>query len=68
MVTIMLAFVAIVLVALIVVAVFATMMPVVQAMAASDRKMSRLLLFWLLVLLHLAKENGCFIGSFALLK
>jgi hypothetical protein len=53
--TIVLAFAAIALVASMVVAVLATMMPVVQAMAASDRKMSRFLLRQLSLLLELSR-------------
>jgi hypothetical protein len=68
MVNIVPAFSAINLVALIIVTVLVTMMTVVWAMAASDRKMSRLLLLWLLLLLELAKDTGCFVGSLALLK
>jgi hypothetical protein len=35
-------------------------------MAASNVEMSRLLLFWLLLLLDLFKDAGCFISSLAL--
>jgi hypothetical protein len=51
-----------------VVAVFVTMLPAVQIMAASNGKMSRLLLIWLFLLLDLVMDAGCFIGSLALLK
>ncbi len=36
-------------------------------MAVSDGKMSRLLLFWVLLLLELVKDTGRFIGSLTLL-
>ncbi len=53
---------------LIVLVVFKRMMPVVWTMAISNRKMSHLLLLWLLLLLELVKDTICFVGSLALLK
>ncbi len=67
MATVMLLFVVIAPVTLMVVAVLATLMPVVQVTAVSDRKMSRLLLFWLLFLLELVKDAARIIGSLILL-
>jgi hypothetical protein len=63
--------IAIVLVALKIVTLLAMMLPVAQITAASGRKMSRLLLFWLLLVLgNLLKNAGRFIGigSLTLLK
>ncbi len=68
MATVMLLFIVIALVALMVVVVLATMLPVARITAASDRKMSRLLLFWLLLLLELVKDTSCFISSLTLLE
>ncbi len=60
--------VTIVSVALMVVEILAIMLPVAQITAASNKKMRRLLLFWLLFLLDLVKDASCFIGSLTLLK
>ncbi len=68
MVTVVLTFVAIALVASMIVAVLAMTMPMVLVTAGSNRKMSRLLFFWLLLLLELVKDAGCFIHSLTLLK
>ncbi len=68
MATVMLLSVAIVLVASMVVMFFGMMLPVAWVTAASNKKMSRLLLFWLLLLLELVKDAGCFIGSLTLLE
>ncbi len=57
------AFVAIALVTLMIVAVLVMMMSVVQAMAASNRKMISLLLLWLYLLLELVKDTGCFVSK-----
>ncbi len=54
--------------ALMVDAILEMMLPVALITAASNMKMSRLLLFWLLFLLDLVKDAGCFIGSLTLLK
>jgi hypothetical protein len=61
-------FVAVALVTSMVVTVLATMMSVVWVTAASDGKMSHLLLFWLLLLLELVKDTGRFVGSLTLLE
>jgi hypothetical protein len=54
---------------MIVAVLVATMLLVAQFMAAHDWKMSRLLLFWLLLVLgNLLKNAGCFISSMTLLK
>ncbi len=68
MATVVWLFVMIRLVALMVVTVLATMIPVVQVTVTSNGKMSHLLFFWLLLLLELVKEVGRFIGSLTLLK
>ncbi len=68
MATVMSLVVGITLVDLMVVAIFATMLWVAQIMDARDGKMSRLLLFWLLLLLDLVMDTSCFIGSLTLLK
>jgi hypothetical protein len=68
MATVMSSVIAIASVALMVVAILATTLPVAQITAASDRKMSRLLLFRLLLLLDLFKNAGHFIGSLTLLE
>ncbi len=68
MATVMSLVVAIALVALTAIAIFATMLRVAQIMDASDGKMSRLLLFWLLLLLDPVMDTSCFIGSLTLLK
>jgi hypothetical protein len=60
--------VAIALVALMLVAVLATMLLVAQITAGSNRKMSRLLLSLLLFVLDLVKDTDCFISSLTLLK
>jgi hypothetical protein len=60
--------IAIALVALMVVAIFATMLPVAQIMAACDGMMTRLLLFGLFLLFDLFKDADCFIGSLTLLE
>jgi hypothetical protein len=44
------------------------MMPVVQTLAASNRKMIRSLFLQQLLLLELVKDTGRFVGSLALLK
>jgi hypothetical protein len=67
MVTVLAAFVAIALVAWMVVTALATMMPVVQKMAASDRKISCVLLLSLFCFLELAKDTSCSVSSLALL-
>jgi hypothetical protein len=60
---------AIALVTLMVLRLLVTMLPVAQIMAACDGKMSRLLLFWLLIVLGNLLTNAClFIGSLTLLK
>jgi hypothetical protein len=56
------------LVASMVVAILVLMLPVAQIMGASNGKMSRLLLVWLLFLLDLLKDADHFIGSLTLLK
>ncbi len=66
--TVILLVVRITLVASMVVAVLVAILPVAQIMDASDRKMSHLLLFWLIFLLDLVKNAVCFIGSLTLLK
>ncbi len=66
--TFVLVFVMIVLVDSMVVKVLVTMMPVVQTMAVSDRKMSFFFLLWLFLLLELIKDSGRFVGSLALLQ
>ncbi len=60
----------IVLVALMIVAVLVAMiLPVAGFTAACNGKMSRLLLFWLLLILgNLLKNAGCFVGCLTLLK
>jgi hypothetical protein len=68
MATVVSMFVMFALVALMVVAVLAMMIPVVQVMPASNRKMSCLLFLWLLLLLELVKDAGCFIGNLTLLR
>ncbi len=61
--------VAIMSVALMIVVLLATMLPVAQFMAACNGKMSRLLLFLLLLVLgNLLKNAGHFIGSLTLLE
>jgi hypothetical protein len=56
--------VAIALVASMIFALLVTMLPVAQIMAAYDRKMSRLLLFWLLLVIgNFLKNVGHFMGS-----
>jgi hypothetical protein len=54
--------------ALLIVAVLAMMLPVAQFTAASNVKMSHLLLFWLFFLLDLVKDADHFIVSLTLLK
>ncbi len=66
--TVMLLFIAIALVTLMLVAVLAAIMLVVQVTAARNRKISRLLFFWLLLLLELVKDTGSFLGCLALLE
>jgi hypothetical protein len=66
--TIVSPFIVIAPVAWMVVAILATMLPVVQTTAASNRKMSRFLLLWLFLLLELVKDTGCFVRSLALLS
>jgi hypothetical protein len=68
MATVMLLFVTFALVALMVVKILAMMLPVAQITTASNKKMSRLLLFWLLFLLDLVKDVGHSISSLTLLK
>ncbi len=68
MVTMVSAFVTILPVASMVVANLATMMPVVQVMAVSNRKMCCLLFLWLLLLLELVKDTGRFFGSLTLFE
>ncbi len=61
--------IAITLVALMIVAILTTMLPVAQFTAMRIKKMSRLLLFWLLFVLGNLLKNACrFIGSLTLLK
>ncbi len=61
--------VAIALVTSMIVTLLAMKLPVDQITAARDGKMSRLLLFWLLLVLgDLFKDAGRFIGSLTLLK
>jgi hypothetical protein len=66
--TVMLPVIPIALVTFMVVVVLATMLPVACITAASNGKMSRLLLFWLLFLHDLVKVSGCFIGSLTLFE
>ncbi len=68
MATVMSLVVAIALVSSMVVVILATMLPIAQITAASNGKMSHLRLFWLLFLLDLVKDAGCFISSLALFK
>jgi hypothetical protein len=60
--------IAIALIALMIVALLATMLPIAQITAVHNKKMSYLLLFWLLIFLgDFLKNAGCFIGSLTLL-
>ncbi len=68
MVTMVLGFITIPSVALMVVVLVATMMPVIQVMLMSNRNMSHFLFLWLLLLLELVKDIGCFIGRLTLLE
>jgi hypothetical protein len=68
MLTVMLSFFAMMSVASMVVTIFATMLPVAQILAASNSKISRILLFQLFFLLDLVKDVGRFISSLTWLK